>query len=168
MSGHLVRYSPKTKAQLPVGQILRDALYHVTTASSQAEFESYAPHRIWDCLIILGGSPSLLHQLSTIIPNQKMPIIVVLEAQNGSCRMQFLRAGADEILQRPITGKALLSRLRSLLRRRRARQEFALRADTNRALGFHEAKAVFQSKTKCAVIQIHHDQTHAMLERFHA
>jgi two-component system cell cycle response regulator len=158
----------KTKAQLPVGQILREALYHVTTASSQAEFESYAPHRIWDCLIILGGSPSLLHQLSTIIPNQKMPIIVVLEAQNGSCRMQFLRAGADEILQSPITGKALLSRLRSLLRRRRARQEFALRADTNRALGFHEAKALFQSKPKCAVIQVHHDQTHTMLDRFHA
>ena len=97
-----------------------------------------------------------------------MPIIVVLEAQNAGCRMQFLRAGADEILQRPITGKALLSRLRSLLRRRSARQEFALRADTNRALGFHETKAVFQSKPKCAVIQIHHDQTHAMLDKIHA
>ena len=97
MSGHLLLYSPKTKAQLPVGQILRDALYHVTTASSQTEFESYAPHRIWDCLIILGGSPSLLHQLSTIIPNQKMPIIVVLEAQKGGCRRQFLHAAADEI-----------------------------------------------------------------------
>jgi hypothetical protein len=78
MSGHLLLYSPKTKTQLPVGQILRDALYHVTTASSRAEFESYAPHRIWDCLIILGGSPSLLHQLSAITPNQKMPIIVIL------------------------------------------------------------------------------------------
>jgi len=77
---------------------LRDALYHVTTASSRAEFESYAPHRIWDCLIILGGSPSLLHQLSAITPNQKMPIIVILEAHNSGCRMQFLRAGADEIL----------------------------------------------------------------------
>ena len=168
MSGHLLLYSPKTKTQLPVGQILRDALYHVTTASSRAEFESYAPHRIWDCLIILGGSPSLLHQLSAITPNQKMPIIVILEAHNSGCRMQFLRAGADEILQRPITGKALLSRLRSLLRRRRAHQEFTLRADTNRALGFHEAKAVFQSKPKCVVIQIHHDQTHAMLDKFHA
>ena len=69
MSGHLLLYSPKTQAQLPVEQILRDALYHVTTASSQAKFESCLPHRIWDCLIILGGSPSLLHQLSTIIPN---------------------------------------------------------------------------------------------------
>ena len=97
MSGHLLLYSPKTKTQLPVGQILRDALYHVTTASSRAEFESYAPHRIWDCLIILGGSPSLLHQLSAITPNQKMPIIVILEAHNSGCRMQFLRAGADEI-----------------------------------------------------------------------
>ena len=56
----------------------------------------------------------------------------------------------------------------SLLRRRRAHQEFTLRADTNRALGFHEAKAVFQSKPKCVVIQIHHDQTHAMLDKFHA
>ena len=97
-----------------------------------------------------------------------MPIIVILEAHNSGCRMQFLRAGADKILQRPITGKALLSRLRSLLRRRRAHQEFTLRADTNRALGFHEAKAVFQSKPKCVVIQIHHDQTHAMLDKFHA
>ena len=97
-----------------------------------------------------------------------MPIIVILEAHKSGCRMQFLRAGADEILQRPISGKALLSRLRSLLRRRRAHQEFTLPADTNRALGFHEAKAVFQSKPKCVVIQIHHDQTHAMLDKFHA
>ena len=102
-----------------------------------------------------------------------MPIIVVLEANNSVCRMQFLRARADEILQRPITGKALLLRLCSLLGRRRAHQEFTQRADTqradtNRALGFHEAKAVFQSKPKCVVIQIHHDQTHAMLNKFHA
>ena len=114
MSGHLLLYSPKTKAQLPVGQILRDALYHVTTASSQAEFESYAPHRIWDCLIILGGSPSLLHQLSTIIPNQKMPIIVVLEAQNAGCRMQFLRARADEIFATSDHGKGALIKVAQL------------------------------------------------------
>lgn len=65
-------------------------------------------------------------------------------------------------------GKALLSRLHNLLRRRRACQEFVLRAVTKRALGFHETKTVFRSKPKCAVIQIHHDQTHAMLDRFHA
>ncbi len=72
-----------------------------------------------------------------------LPIIATGGFADASGRLAALRAGADDVLEKPVSDVLLLARVRSLLRRRASVEELYLRDDTHRALGFAEAALGF-------------------------
>jgi len=67
-----------------------------------------------------------------------VPVLMVQDAESAAERQAMLRAGADDILARPVPEALLLARLRNLLRSHHAEAEIAAQAGD--AAGFAEAQ----------------------------
>lgn len=70
-----------------------------------------------------------------------VPVILLQGENDAAERLALLRAGADEVLARPVPESLLLARLRNLMRQRNADEE--LIGQTGAAAGFAEAQAGF-------------------------
>jgi len=68
-----------------------------------------------------------------------VPVMMVQDSESAAERQAMLRAGADEVLARPVPEALLLARLRNLLRTHHAEAEIAAQAGD--ATGFAEAQA---------------------------
>ncbi len=71
------------------------------------------------------------------------PIVALLPVDSGSTRIRALKAGADDIITRPIDERIMLARLRGLLRQHHALQDMRLNAGTDCAAGFGETQGSF-------------------------
>lgn len=67
-----------------------------------------------------------------------IPVVMVTAVRDTSRKMQALRAGAEEVIWKPLDETVLLARIRSLLRARETAQQLGLRDTTYRELGFAE------------------------------
>jgi two-component system, cell cycle response regulator len=81
-----------------------------------------------------------------------IPIIATGSFPTPSARIAALRAGADDVLEKPLNDALLQARIRSLLRARDATSELRLREDTQRALGFAEEAEVFAPAGRVALV----------------
>ena len=84
-----------------------------------------------------------------------IPIIATGSFPTPSARIAALRAGAEDVLEKPLNDALLQARIRSLLRARDATSELRLREDTQRALGFAEEAEGFAPMGRVAVITDH-------------
>ena len=82
----------------------------------------------------------------------QIPIIVLGTFPQAGQRVDALKAGADDVLGKPIHDVMLQARIRSLLRNRDAASELRLRDDTHRALGFAEPAAGFEPQTRITLL----------------
>ncbi len=80
------------------------------------------------------------------------PIIATGFFSDPAQRMEALRAGVDDVLDKRVTGALLQARIRSLLRARDAAAELRLREDTQRALGFAEDTEDYATPDRIAVV----------------
>lgn len=83
------------------------------------------------------------------------PIIATGFFADPQQRMEALRAGVDDVLDKRVTGALLQARIRSLLRARDATAELRLREDTQRALGFAEDPAEYEKRAGVVVVSAH-------------
>ncbi len=81
-----------------------------------------------------------------------LPIIATGSFPTPSARIAALRAGADDVLEKPLNDALLQARIRSLLRARDATSELRLREDTQRALGFAEEAEGFAPAGRVALV----------------
>lgn len=81
-----------------------------------------------------------------------IPIIATGSFPTPSARIAALRAGADDVLEKPLNDALLQARIRSLLRARDATSELRLREDTQRALGFAEEAEGFAPMGRVALV----------------
>lgn len=72
-----------------------------------------------------------------------LPIIMISSEDDRASRLRALKAGANDILVRPMDDIVLLARIRSLMRTRETAEENQLRERTSEALGFAESTAAF-------------------------
>ena len=84
-----------------------------------------------------------------------IPIIATGSFPTPSARIAALRAGADDVLEKPLNDALLQARIRSLLRARDATSELRLREDTQRALGFAEDAEGFVPMGRVAMVTDH-------------
>ncbi len=82
-----------------------------------------------------------------------IPVVMVGEFSDPERRLTALRAGADDVLARPLHDQMLLARIRSLLRARHAATELRLRDGTDKALGLAEPAAGFARCGQIAVVR---------------
>ncbi|WP_412509028.1 diguanylate cyclase domain-containing protein, partial [Roseovarius sp. SYSU LYC5161] len=98
------------------------------------------------------GGPALAASLFRESPGRTPPLVVMLSQDDPAARARALAAGADDVIARPFDKALLLARLRALLRRQHARDDYPLSSDTAQVLGFADAQAGFRQKGRIALI----------------
>lgn len=80
------------------------------------------------------------------------PVLVLDAHPSRASRLAALRAGADDVLAKPVDDAAFLALVRNLMRTRATFDELARRQETSGALGFAEAASHFSRAARVAVI----------------
>lgn len=152
MSAKILLIDPLATNRITLGFKLRKAHYTVTSVSCLDELHADYGNLHWD-LILLGAQDSVeIDRIKADKTLNTLPIIAIYDQDIRFDRLALLKAGADEVLSKPIKEKVLLAKIRSLLRMTHAAKELRLREDTNRILGFNEAPSGFVARPKCVVI----------------
>ena len=81
-----------------------------------------------------------------------VPIVAIGAARAAAARLALFRAGADEVLGRPLDEPLLMARIRSLLRARSETAELRLRGVTGRAFGLAEEAPAFEAPGRVALV----------------
>lgn len=108
-------------------------------------------------LIICGMSlpDGMAHDLCTRLraepQGRDIPILVIAPTDDPAPRLQALRAGASEVMVRPMDEGLLMARIRSLLRARDSAEERTLLA-TGLNMGFAEAQQTFEAPARALLI----------------
>lgn len=97
-----------------------------------------------------GNGPDLCRHLKADPATRAIPLVAV--AQTPAERIAALRAGAEEVMAKPLDEMLLLARLRSLLRARETEEELRLREATCRDLGFAEPAAAFRVPVRVTLV----------------
>ncbi len=107
-------------------------------------------------LMAVGGSDdesiNFCRKVKSDTASADTPIIMIGTICDPAQRLAALRAGADDVICRPVHDQVLLARIRSLLRARDAAAELRMRDDTHRALGLGEPAAVFETPGRVAIL----------------
>lgn len=136
---------------------LSSAFYDVIQATSgQQAIEVARSERpdliILDVQITNVDGISVCQALRADPTTEHIPIIMITSSTEKSSKLRALKAGADDILFKPIEELTLLARVRSLLRACGTADELRLRASTCRELGFAEQQASFEMPGSVALI----------------
>lgn len=132
---------------------LSTAFYEVFQASSAVEAKKVISQTMPD-LILLNGQLSdcdplqFCSELRNNSTTAHLPIVMLSSKADRVHRVEALKAGANDVMVRPLDDLVLLARLRSLLRSNETAEEFKLRERTNQALGFAEVTAPFLKSAK--------------------
>jgi two-component system cell cycle response regulator len=91
-----------------------------------------------------GSGLGVLRSLRSDKRLAQVPVVVLAAPTDADARIAALRAGADDVLIKPVDDHALVARLRNLLRRRGAMADLGAGEATVQALGFAEAAEGFR------------------------
>lgn len=81
-----------------------------------------------------------------------LPVVMIGRNWDTARRMDALQAGADAVLDHPVSDTLLMAQIRCLLRTREGLDELRLREGSSRALGLAEPPQSFQHPARVAVI----------------
>lgn len=131
--------------------------YRVIQAMSGAEGLELAKREHPDVILCSARLPDmdammLAETLRNTAEISTIPLIVITSDLSRTLRINALKAGVDDILNKPLNEYTLLARIRSLLRARDTAEELRLRDGTNRALGFAEKPQGFTAPGNIAII----------------
>ncbi|MPL84646.1 Response regulator PleD [bioreactor metagenome] len=142
---------------------LSAARYETMQAGSGAEalrlVGQYAPDLILlDVQLPDMSGLEVLRRLKADPATAGIPVLMITAFPDPRTRLEALRAGAADHLMKPLDEQLLLARLRSLLRLRETEQELTLRERTFRDLGFAEGPALFETRSRIALIGCTRDE----------
>ena len=148
MHGKILIIDPIATNRIVLKVKLSSAYYDVIQASSIAEATTALKHSKPDVVIsssqLLDGSvKDLATELRKHPKTADLPIIAIESCDDQTARLEFLEAGVDAILSRPLDDALLLARVRCLVRSYASDTEWLLHDDTSCALGFAEKQANF-------------------------
>jgi two-component system cell cycle response regulator len=90
-----------------------------------------------------GTAAQLCEHLRRNAPTANLPVLAIGIATNAQTRMVTLRAGAFDVMDKPVNETLLLGRVRNMIRAHHKLAEWQMREDTSDALGFAEAPPEF-------------------------
>lgn len=99
-----------------------------------------------------GGADDLCRVMQGNPATQPISVMVLQGSGDAASRVELLRAGAQDVLPKPVDDTLLLGRVRSLLRAQNADAEWRLRDDTSRALGLAEPDIPFAEQGRSMFI----------------
>ena len=133
------------------------AHYGVTPCATLDEAQSALAAERPDLILIDLSGPAMqaydfCRRIKADVDTAAIPIIATGSFPTPLARVAALRAGADDVLEKPLNDSLLQARIRSLLRARDATSELRLREDTQRALGFAEDATGFTPQGRVAIV----------------
>ncbi|WP_306153087.1 diguanylate cyclase domain-containing protein [Roseovarius sp. MMSF_3281] len=136
---------------------LSGARYGVLQAASLSEARKLiardAPDLILASADLAGRSSARIVQaLRGPASAPEPPIVLVFSQDDPDGRLDALRAGANDVMTKPLDDSHFLARLRSLLRQHHSDQALGMHADTAVALGFGERPAAFHGPGRIAIV----------------
>ncbi|WP_376871429.1 diguanylate cyclase [Albirhodobacter sp. R86504] len=149
MSGTILIVDDVATNRIVLKVKLTSARYTVLQAASAHEALEVTRTHLPDLILLdmqlpdLAGA-DLVRQLRAAPATALVPVIMISSSNDSRLRLEALRAGADDVMTKPLDELGLLARLRSLLRARETNEELRLRETTSRALGFDEDPAPFE------------------------
>lgn len=157
MSGTVLIVDPLATNRIVLKVKLSAAFYTVIQARDGAEALAMARRDRPDLLLASGALPdmttaALVAGLGGIGQPPAPAVVVLLAAADPDARVAALRDGAADVIDRPFSEGALLSRLRRILRQRHMAAELGMQAETAAALGFAEDRAAFAGPARIAVL----------------
>ena len=136
---------------------LASAFYETVQASNGTEGLSLARQMRPDLILLdielpdIGGI-EVCERLKADPATRDIPVVMVTAFRDMNRKMQALRAGAEDVVWKPLDETVLLARLRSLLRARETTQQLGLRDSTYRELGFAEPAQSFAGQAVVALV----------------
>ncbi len=154
MSGRVLIADGSATNRIALRAILQAARYEVLIAETREDALRMAARARPVALLVaseLAGG-GLLARISGNPATCDIPVIVLSAPGDAKMRLAALKAGADEVLSRPLHPRLLLARIRGVLRERQTALALAERQDTVRDLGFAEAPTQFGARAKVMLI----------------
>ncbi|WP_373353779.1 diguanylate cyclase [Pseudoroseicyclus sp. CXY001] len=157
MPARVLIFDPTVSSRILTRAALAEAQYDVVVAESSADAQLESMRRKPD-IILLGvvapaaGAFAFLAGLRADPVGRTIPVIAIGRLADPSLRLAVLRAGADDLCDRPIDSVLLQAQVRRLLRRSDSLEELCLKEETHRALGFAEDGEPFVQPGRVSVI----------------
>ncbi|MEM9975043.1 MAG: diguanylate cyclase [Pseudomonadota bacterium] len=157
MTGQVLIADRSCDTRILLSSILRDAQYEVQgvsdAAAARLAMQTQAPSvAILGALGGVGEIERLIRFARATPALTHMPLIVLCDAPGADARITLLRAGADELMCRPLREATLLARMRSLLRACETEHTLVERHAALRELGFSETRTFFEPPARMAVV----------------
>ncbi len=173
MPGRIVIADEAVNNRIYLGALLRAASFQVFEAITGSEVERIVRKSRPDLVVIDGhlsdpGSFEICRQLKCDPATAAIQIIVLSSDFGPDFRLAALRAGADEVLPRPVSEPILRARIRNLLRIRALDNEFSEREATAAELGFAEEAARFEVSSLVCVVDCNAALPHGWLAELRA
>ncbi|MEP3635630.1 MAG: diguanylate cyclase [Paracoccaceae bacterium] len=115
-----------------------------------------------------GDAIQLISALDKTKGVTRPPVMVVCDANTKRERIEILKAGAEDVVCRPIDETLLLARIRTQVRAATSDSEWQLHDDTTRALGFAEASATFEGTQTVSIVGKEHSVLTALSKKLRA
>lgn len=136
---------------------LTAAFYNVLQAGNLREaldlIHSEQPDLVLTALNLPDGSAAqLCDNLRASPETANLPVLAIGSSPDSVARLATLRAGAFDVVDKPVDEMLLLGRVRNMIRANRKFAEWTMRDDTNCALGLAEAPAEFISPSNVSLI----------------
>jgi two-component system, cell cycle response regulator len=162
MSGRILVVEGGSSHRIMLRALLHGAHYDVTICDTLAIARAHLAAGSPDLVLIdlgLGREPTLafVGALRGDPDTESLPIIALASGGDDPGRIAALRAGADDVLDHPISTPILLARIRSLLRARDDMSDLGLGPVAQRVLGLAESGGGFVPAGRVAVVSARPD-----------
>lgn len=154
MAGTVLIADGSATNRITLRAILQAARYEVLIAETAADALRVA-ERARPVAVLLDAALASATHLAAFAASAvtgTVPVIVISSPGDAKTRLAAMRAGADEVLDRPLHPRLLLARIRGAIRARETAAALAERQDTVRDLGFAEAPTQFAARAKVGLI----------------
>ena len=163
MSGNILIVDDVATNRIVLKVKLTNARYTVLQAASALEALEVARSRSPQLIVLDLQLPDcngyeLIRRLRADPATSLIPIIALSSVSDPSLRLAALRAGAEDVMIKPLDDLVLLARLRALLRARETVEEHRLRETTTRDLGFDEQAETFETPSRIALVAARAEQ----------
>ena len=99
-----------------------------------------------------GSAAQLCTILRSVAQTESLPVLVIACASDKAERLRILRAGAFDVMNKPVNETLLLGRVRNMIRVQNRLAEWQMRDDTSCALGLAEAPSEFVAPGKMFLV----------------
>ncbi len=157
MSGKILVVDGLATNRIVLKVKLATAYYEVIQAANGAEALSLAQRERPDLILLSARLPDqcgsdFLTALKGRLGRETPPALMFLTEDNSQTRLDALKAGAADILVKPVDEQVLLARLRSLLRQHQAARDMRMHLESASEFGFSEALGRFEIPGRIGLI----------------